>query len=115
MNSAHILYERFGITSEMDIFGRIRFSGVGRCVPVVSGDSAAWEEIRQLMIDVEKNGRKYLQKDNRLIVTGERQTLVLYPSEVRSLLKMNPDLWFTAIRRGKGLRRTVANEGRRNG
>ena len=115
MNSAHRLYERFGIMTELDCFGRIRFFGVGRCVPVVSGDSAAWEEIRQLMIDIERNGRKYLQKDNRLIVTGERQTLVLYPSEVRSLLKMSPDLWFKAIKRGKGLRRTVANEGRRHG
>ena len=112
---SNILYERFGITSEMDIFGRIRFSGVGRCLPVVSGDSAAWEEVRRLMVDVEQNGKKYLQKDDRLIVTGERQTLVLYPSEVRSLLKMNPDLWFRAIKRGKGLRRTVANERRRHG
>lgn len=115
MNSAEILYNSFGIVSELDSLGRVRFSGVGRCLPVVSGDNAAWEEVRRLMVDVEQNGRKYLRKDDRLVVTGERQTLILYPSEVRNLLQTSPDLYMKALKRGKGMRRLVASERRNNG
>lgn len=115
MNSVQLLYERFGIVSELDKLGRVVFSGVGRCLPVVSGDKAAWDEVRRLIVDVEQNGRKYLQRDERLILTGERQVLILYPSEVRNLLKSDSGLYIRALKRGKSLRRLVASERRRNG
>lgn len=113
MNSAEVLYNRFGIVAEMDSSGRVRFSNVGRCLSMLSGDTEAWQEVKRLMVDVEQNGRKYLQKDDRVIVTGARQMLVLYPGEVRDLLTRDPDLYVKALRRGKGFRRTVASERRR--
>lgn len=115
MNSVTVLYERFGITAELDSLGRVLFSGVGRSLPLVTGDSAAWDEARRLMIDVEQNSRKYLQKDDRLIIKGERQVLILYPSEVRNLLKSDSDLYVKALKRGKSMLRMVASERRNRG
>lgn len=115
MNSVKTLYERFGIVAEMDNIGRVTFSNVGRCLSAVNGDKQAWEEVRRLMVDVEEHGKEYLQKDEKLVITGDRQTLILYPSEVRNLLKSDSDLYIKALKRGKSLRRLVASERRRNG
>lgn len=113
MNNAKVLFERFGIVSELDAMGTVWFSGVGRCLPIKSGDRDAWEEVRRLMVDVEQNSRTYLKKDDRLIVTGERQVLILYPSEIRELIKSDFDLYIKALKRGKGFRRMVESERRR--
>lgn len=115
MNSVKTLYERFGIVAEVDSIGRVTFSNVGRCLASVSGDKQAWDEVRRLMVDVEEHGKEYLRKDEKLVITGDRQTLILYPSEVRKLLTMDSDLYVKALKRGKALRRMTASERRRIG
>ena len=113
MNSAQILYDRFGIVSELDSCGRVIFSNVGRCLAAVSGDDAAWQEIRQLMIDTEQHGREYLRQDDRVIVSGQRQVIVLYPAEIRRLLAHDTDLYVKALKRGKGVKRLQGSERQR--
>ena len=112
MNSAELLYNRYRVTANLDSSGKVFFAGVGRCLSSVTGDEAAYKEIRQLMIDVEENAKNYLQKDDRIIVTGERQIIVLYPAEVRGLLKGDPDLYMRALKRGKSELRYQVNERR---
>lgn len=112
MSSADELYDKYGIVSEMDGSGRIRFSGIG-CLP--ASNESAWQEVQRLMIDVEQNGRKYLQQDDRVIITGERQMLILFPGEIRNLLKHDLDLYVKALKRGKSEKRLRASEKRRNG
>ena len=113
MNSAQTLYCEYGILSELDSSGRVIFSGVGKFLPTISGNDAVWQEVRRLMIDVERNAQKYLQRNDKIIVTGQRQTLVLYPGEIRGLLQHDPDLYIKALKRGKHERRTQASERRR--
>ena len=45
-------------------------------------------------------------------MTGERQIIVLYPAEVRGLLKGDPDLYMRALKRGKSELRYQVNERR---
>lgn len=114
MNSAQLLYDRYGIVSHLDSSGRVWFSNmkIGFSLPVC-GDCSVYEEIRGLVIDIEQNAKKYLRCDDRIIVRGERQVLVLHPGEVRTLLQSDPDLWMKALKRGKSEKRIQANEKRR--
>ena len=114
MNSAQMLYDRHGIISQLDSSGRVWFSNMRKGLsPTMYGDCSVYKEVSELMIDVEQNAKKYLRCDNRIIVTGDRQILVLYPKEVRQLILNDPDLYVTALKRGKGEKRTQAIEKRR--
>ena len=112
LNSATVLYDKYGIRSELDSSGHVWFSRVGRYLGAVSGNDASWREVRQLMMDVEQNGKKQLQHDDRVIVTGDRQVLVLYPKEIRTVLQKDPDMYMKALKRGKSEIRYQANERR---
>lgn len=114
MNSAQILYDRHGIISQLDSSGRVWFSNMRKGLsPTMSGDCSVYKEVSELMIDVEQNAKKYLHCDKRIIVTGDRQVLVLYPKEVRQLALSDPDLYVTALRRGKNEKRMQETEKRR--
>ena len=107
MNSLQILYEQYGILSDLDTTGRVRFI----CSRNLS-DGADCCEIGQLIADVAQNKRR-LSKDDKIIVNGDRQMLVLYPGEIRRLLTNDPDLYVTALKRGKAEKRTQSTERRR--
>ena len=111
MNSARVLNDRYGIGARLEN-GCVFFSGVGKCLSSVTGNEAAFREVHQLMVDVEENCRKYLQQDERIIVDGDRQIIVLYPGEVRRLLQRDPDLYMKALKRGKSELRYRQNERR---
>ena len=110
MNAAQILYDQFGITTELDSSGRVWFSGLMRWTHLArGGDMSAWQEIGRLMDEVEK---KHLRRDDRIIVVVDRQTLVLRPEEIPKLLERDPDLYVKALKRGKSEKRMQANERR---
>lgn len=112
MNSIETLYNKYKVRTEIDSLGTVWFSGLGRWTSLYMGDSSAWEEISLLMADAEQHAKEYLKKDDRIIITGQRQVLVLRPDEVRSLLTHDPNLYVKALKRGKSEKRRLANERR---
>jgi len=52
-------------------------------------------------------------ENNALVVTGHKEVLVLHQKEITELLKHDPKLWQTALKRGKYHKRAVANMSRR--
>lgn len=114
MNSAEILYKRFGVVSKLDGSGQVWFHGLGKVLAAtICGDGYVYEEASRLMADVEKNARDYLQYDNQVILRAPRQIVVLTPTEIMDLLKSDPDLYVKALKRGKSVKRIQATERRR--
>lgn len=113
MNSVTRLFNEYGITAKLDSSGRVWFGNVGKSLGAASGDDAAWQAIRLLMMDVEEHAVQYLMKDSRVIVKAQRQMVVLFPSEILKLLQTDSELYARSLQRGKSEKRIQTNERRR--